>query len=292
MLQAALLLLACGLCRYMCSINTSVACSLISFTGLGVAFHAAIVIAGMSSYACPFQTPASSALRGPWKKVRHGIISFTIQSKRVLLQTRQMWNQGLRSLRRRQSLPTTIPLENVQIYQPEPWLKPKDVATTHRTNTNDVRCVSWILSNITDPETLDAAIRLAGTIWWFDVGINIDPPYDLIVSTFKACFDLSRKLCPGSRDRAYYSGQAMMWIHALAIYKSDEVARMFRLPGAEYTTQFLTLTLDNFCGPTPRLWMPTFALNIFSRWTQVTQPRSHNEFQVYSYITPGPAELN
>jgi hypothetical protein len=60
MLQVALFLLACGLCRHMWSINTSVAWVLISLTGLGVLFYVAIVIAGMSSYACPFQTPVSS----------------------------------------------------------------------------------------------------------------------------------------------------------------------------------------------------------------------------------------
>ena len=65
MLQASLLLLTCGLCRYMWSINTSVAYTLIGLTGLGVIFFVAIVIAGMLSYACPFQTPASTALHGP-----------------------------------------------------------------------------------------------------------------------------------------------------------------------------------------------------------------------------------
>ena len=47
MLQAALLLLACGLCRHMWSINTPVACTLITLTGLGVAFYIGILIAGM-----------------------------------------------------------------------------------------------------------------------------------------------------------------------------------------------------------------------------------------------------
>ena len=48
MLQVALLLLACGLCRHMWSVNTSVAYTLISLTGAGVAFYVAIVIAGTS----------------------------------------------------------------------------------------------------------------------------------------------------------------------------------------------------------------------------------------------------
>ena len=63
MLQIALLLLTCGLSRYMWSINTSVARVVISFTILGILFYIGIVIAGTSSYECPFQTPASIALR-------------------------------------------------------------------------------------------------------------------------------------------------------------------------------------------------------------------------------------
>ena len=144
-----------------------------------------------------------------------------------------MWKRGVRSLQR-QSLPTAIPLEDVEVHQAEPWMTPKDLTSVRRTNTNDVRCVSWILINITDPEALDAAIRLAGTIRWFDDGVGVDPPYDLIVSTFKACFDPPGKLYPGSRDRAYYSGRAMMWIRTLAICKSEEFAGAFPLPGTEY----------------------------------------------------------
>jgi hypothetical protein len=83
---------------------------------------------------------------------------------------------GLRTILCRPSLPILArnPLRNVQVQEPEPWLKPKDLAIIRRANANDVRCVSWILRNITDPEALDAAIRLAGTIRWFDDGINVD----------------------------------------------------------------------------------------------------------------------
>ena len=262
MLQVALLLLACGLCRHMWAINTPVAWTLISLTGLGVVFYIGIVIAGMSSYACPFQTPASIALRGPWKKIRPGISPVIVHSKRALLLTRQMWEQkvhpGLDSLivyskwvlsrtrrmwRRRvrpllcrPSLPTTVAFGNVQVQESEPWLKPKDLAIIRRTNTDDILCVSWILRNITDPEVIDAALPLAGEIRWFDDGVNVSPPYDLIVSTFEACFDSARKLYPGSRDRAYYSGRAILWIHTLAMCRSRDFARTFPLPNIEYTT--------------------------------------------------------
>ena len=69
MLQIALLFLACGLCRYIMTINTFVACTLIALTGLGVLFYAVVVIADASSYDCPFKTPGSSLLCGLWKMV-------------------------------------------------------------------------------------------------------------------------------------------------------------------------------------------------------------------------------
>jgi len=63
MLQIALLLLAGGLSRYMWSVNTSVARVVISLTVLGILFYVGIVAAGISSYECPFQTPASIGLQ-------------------------------------------------------------------------------------------------------------------------------------------------------------------------------------------------------------------------------------
>jgi len=260
MLQVALLLLACGLCRHMWSISTSIAYTLITLTGLGVLFYVAIVIAGMSSYACPFQTPASIALRSPWKKVRRRIVSSIIHSKRTLSWSRRKWNQGIRPLLRRQSLPV-IPLRNVRAQRSEPWLKPKDLAIIYRTNTDDVRCVSWILRNITDPEALDAAIRLASAIRWFEDGTNVEPPYDLIVSTFEACFDSTGKLYPGSRDRAYYSGRAIIWIHTLAMCKSEEFTNTFPLPTTRYTISALDPDLTHL------LWVNTarFANDRFIR---------------------------
>jgi len=244
MLQAALLLLACGLCRHMWSVNASVAFTLVSLTGLGVVFYVVIVTAGTSSYACPFQTPASISLHGPWKKVRRGIVSSTIRFKRMLSRARRMWNRRVRSLLRRQSLPTTVPLDNIEVHQSEPWMTPKDLSIIRRTNANDVRCVSWILTNITDPEALDAAIRLAGTIRWFDDGINVDPPYDLIASTFKACFDPTKRVYPGLRDRAYYSGRAMVWVHTLAMCKS-ELGNTFPLSETEYVAPGLDHDLEH-----------------------------------------------
>ena len=269
MLQVALFLLACGLCRHMWSINAPVVYTLISLTGIGVLFYIAVVVAGTSSYSCPFQTPASIALRSPLKGVRGGIISSIVHFERVLSWARRKWNRRVRPLLRRQLLPTVL-LENIQVKKSEPWLTSKDLAVLRRTNADDVRCVSWFLRNITDPEALDAAIRLAGKIRWFDDGINIMPPYDLIVSTFEACFDPTGTSYPGSRDRAYYSGRAMVWIHTLAMCKSKEFAKAFPLPSAQYKTPNLDLDLMHlFCVTTtpPADLYSILLLDIGSRQT-------------------------
>ena len=288
MLQAALLLLACGLCLHMWTINTPVGCTLISLTGFGVVFYIGIVIAGMSSYACPFQTPASIALRGSWKGVRGGmavmwsrrirrrIVSSIIRSKRVLSRIHGVWNRRVRPLPRHQSLPA-IPLEDVEsvpipdnpsrsqspsalgnVPQPGPWLKPGEFDIICGTNTSDARCVSWILRHITDPEALDTALPLAGEIRWFDGGINVDLPYDLIVSTFEACFDSTRTLYPGSRDRAYYYGRAIVWIQTLARCKSEEFAMTLLSPAQKYTTPVPDPDLEHLLHAICGVWNPGY----------------------------------
>jgi len=286
MLQAALLLLACGLCRHMWSINVLVARTLVSLTGLGITFYIAIVIAGMSSYACPFQTPASIALHGLWKKVRsvsgcirrvrRGIVSSIVRSKRVLSRTHRMWKRRVRLFFHRPSLPA-IPLEDVEsvpipdnpsrsqspsalgiVPQPEPWLKPKELDIIRRTNASDARCLSWILRNITDPEALDVALPVAGEIRWFHDGVDVDLPYDVIVSTFESCFDSTGRLHPGSRDRAYYSGRAMAWIRTLAMCKSEEFATTFLPPAQEYTTPVHDPDLEHLLYAICGSWAPNY----------------------------------
>ena len=298
MLQAALLLLVCGLCRHMASINPVVATTLITLTALGVLFYLGIVVAGTSSYECPFQTPASGTLRFLWEKIGPHIVAtlLPIVATGTYLYKCLPWSLALSTWQHfwegtlfvcnvlhvmfwlplvewwyhphnpplpitqpppLEHMPQPVPLyhlwwENFQckilqiaLHLPQPlplstipnsspWLKPEALATLQSANANDVRCVSWILWNITDPEALDAAIRLAGVIRWFEDGLDVEPPYDLIISTLKACFDPSGKIYPGLRDRAYYSACAIMWIHIRAFYKPTESEHRFPFPTIHY----------------------------------------------------------
>ena len=219
----------------MWSINALVARTLISLTGLGVVFYVGVVIAGTSSYACPFQTPASIALRGSWNRVRYEVALLILCSRRVFLRTRLRWKRGVRSLLHRQSR-WTFPLEDIQVHQLTPWLNPEGFAMICRTNTDDVQCVSWILRNITDPEALDAALPLAGEIRWLDCGDDFWHILNLIVVTFESCFNSTRTLYPGSRDRAYYSARAMLWICTLAIFRRPGYTIHDIIPSSKYTT--------------------------------------------------------
>ena len=303
-LQIALFLLACGLSRYMWSVNTSVTRVVISFTVLSILFYFGIIIAGTSSYECPFQTPASMTLRylrdsgatlknftslsppnvisvihitrrnvrklladlslpnttsliyAVWMDARQGLVStyrrardvtqppfsweillshvmsgirgmatkighqtiiLLLQIDRRFLDAKQGLAYRIRRFRRTGLLPIAVtdahrqPLSS----QNSPGLQVpvRNLESIQKQNANNARCVSWVLRNITDPEAIDSAIRLAGTIRWFDGDSSFDPPFDLIVPIFEACFDSAKQLYPGMRDRAYSSARAILRIN-------------------------------------------------------------------------------
>ena len=315
MLQIALLFLASGLCRYMMPINTPVACTLIILTGLGVLFYAVVVVVGVSSYDCPFQTPASAVLRSSWKTVgpyltpiilpvwskarRHFVTSLETIQLRILRIGFFLPPIGLiihlpRIVRRRfrnTHLPTTQGgPHSLNPHEPPPWFAPNELAIIQRKNSDNVRCVSWVLKDITDPESLDAAILLAGTIWWFEDGIDIKPLYDLIVFTFDTCFSSDGVLHQGSRNRAYYSGRAIMWIHTLAVRKSEDVVRSFPLPTKNYRGSpddydvVRLLSAFKRVGPNPHI------RNLLGLVERLHTP-TRNGLQVYYCTCLGPPRL-
>ena len=63
MLQAALLLLGCGLSRYLWEVDITTASVVIGVTSLGVLFYIFVLIAATASDSCPYQTPYSRILR-------------------------------------------------------------------------------------------------------------------------------------------------------------------------------------------------------------------------------------
>ena len=321
MLQIALVLLTCGLSRYMWSVNTSVARVVISFTVFGFLFYIVIVVAGTSSYECPFQTPVSMTLRhlrdsetarkwlsslsptnitsfihagrrntpglltslslpnttsliyATWMDARQGIVSASrrahdimrqpsswefsvsgilsgvrctarnighqviillLQIDRAFGNTKQRLAQEIRSFRRATLLPISTRDAHHQSFVPDngPGLRVRvwNLEGIRRQNADNARCVCWVLRNITDPEAIDSAIRLAGTIRWFDGDSDHNPPFGLIISTFEACFDSIKRLYPGTRDRAYFSARAILQISMRAKTRSPEHASKYPIP--------------------------------------------------------------
>jgi hypothetical protein len=287
MLQIALLLQMCGLSRYTWSVNMSVGRVVISFTVLGIIFYLVVVIAGTSSYECPFQTPASIVLRNlrdrettqkllanlsppnviwlihiisvstrqassrtydivrsllHWEtsptRVRSAVLStatkvgyqaiiLLLRVDRAFGNAKQRLVQGIRRFKHTSLLPTTV--EGAH-RPPGLLVRVQNLETLRKQNTDNAFCVSWILRNITDPEAIDSAVRLAGTIRWFNDDSNHDPPFDLIVLTFETCFDSNKQLYPGMRDRAYFSARAILQINLRARTQSRKRASKYPIP--------------------------------------------------------------
>ena len=370
MLQIALLLLACGLSRYMWLVNTSVACVVISFTVLGLLFYIGIVVAGTWSYECPFQTPASvtlrclrdsgttqklmaslsplsvvSAIHATWMNTRYGVVLASnrvrditrypltweislprivsgihsmatkvghqmvilfLRIDRAFVDAKHRLVQRIRMFRRAGLFPTTVEDARSQPLVPRngPGLRVRvwNLEKIRKQDADNARCVCWVLRNITDPEAIDSAIRLAGTVRWFDGGSDHDPPFDLIVSTFKACFDSTRQLYPGMRDRAYFSARAILQINMGARAQSHERASKYPNPAVSSSSfqhadpdlhHAICMLKDNFGLGRPILNFPrggtnthTHSLWASNLFVDVTRPGPNPTLKSYqSYLS-------
>ena len=315
LLQIALLLLACGLSRYVWSIDASIARVITSFAILGVLFYIGLVVAGTSSYECPFQTPASIALRSirdsettrkvlsilspfnvrrnarkllaslsppnttslvyaAWIDARQGLVSVSCRVYDIMRSPstwkvspsgilssicrtgRKVGRRAIVPLRRLNQVLGKAKHGLVQVIQrlsraaallPVTRGTHGQASTSHngsrllarartdlekirKWNRADARCVYWILRNITDPEAVDSAIRLAVTIQWFDGDFDYSELFKLITDTFHGCFDSTKQLYPGTKDRAYSSARAILRINRSARVQSLERASKYPIP--------------------------------------------------------------
>jgi hypothetical protein len=265
MLQVALLLLAVGLTRYMWAINVSVARTLLGLTAFGMGFFILIVVAGTSSYECPFQTPASLALRAlgfhrTFGRLASSVLSLGIRRRlrglgRILgylyfgtcARVTRIKATTSRTLQRYLVLrhaPTqltilphgimhpgqfTTPLYTSNSWTIGPVMKEQNLALPRKTNLADARCIYWILDRITDPEAINSALRLACTIRWYDDGVNSQPSYEELNSVFVACFGFDGRVHPGTRNRAYDCARVIGRLFVLAWARSEALA-LTRVP--------------------------------------------------------------
>jgi len=172
-----------------------------------------------------------SGIRRTARKIGHRIIILLLQMDRAFGNAKQRLAQEIRMFKRAGLLPTsTRDAYHVSHNIPGLRLRVWNLEGIRRQNAESASCVCWVLRNITDPEAIDSAIRLAGTIRWFDGDPDHNPPFDVIVSTFETCFDSTKQLYPGMRDRAYFSAQAILQINMRARIRSQDHASKYPIP--------------------------------------------------------------
>jgi len=227
LLQVALLLLASGLSMYMATNGVYSSEVVIIFTVLGAGIYIVFIIFGAVSSDSPFQTPASAAIR----TLFGNILLFFPALEKMFIRGRKDLSRLVQFGRLPRLLPVSIKdLRNRWTGSLEVDLY---VGSLRSTNADDAHCISWVLKSIADREAIDAALQLAGTVQWFEAGCNSNPPYDLIVTIFRSCFDHTKSLDPKMRDRAYFSATAILQIYTSAL----------REPGKD---------VSNYCVPVVR----------------------------------------
>jgi len=231
-LQFALLLLGCGLSQYMWVVNQTIAGIIMGGIGFGILFYIAIVIAGTISYECPFQTPLSLVFRAfgahrsfsylrTFLYTRINSISSFLIGPRSRPTVRTVANGSPRSL--------DVPTMEHLFFSEGGLLKPDRMRFDRRRNLLDALCVSWTLDTITDPEVMDAALYQFMSIQWHAGVPPAASPHQL-TALYRDCFDYRNTLLPGSRDRAYASGRALVHFYVQNLCVSRDMLSDFDLP--------------------------------------------------------------
>jgi len=151
MVQAALLLLACALSRYLWEIDTAIASIVLGATLLSAIFYAFTIVAGSASVSCPYKTPGIQILRYLWRKVpnRSTLIAFF---DKIPLASHVC-------ARLRSSLATKA--------SPEPHLETR-VSQKQRLDREatalDFRCAAWILQTSLDRGTNALTLKFLGSV--------------------------------------------------------------------------------------------------------------------------------
>ena len=231
-LQLALLLLGCGLSQYMWTMNQTIAGTIIGVTGFGILLYIAIAIAGTISYECPYQTPLSLVLRAFGA---HRTFSYlrtcldarvnSISSLLIVLRSRVMVHTGVNVMPRSLDVP---PMEYL-FFSEQGLLKPDRMRFDRRRNQLDALCVGWTLDTITDPEVMDVALRQFMSIQWHAGVPPAASPHQL-TALYRDCFDYRNTLLPGSRDRAYASGRALVQFYVQSLCASRDTLSESDLP--------------------------------------------------------------
>jgi len=200
MLQAALLLLACALSRYLWEINTIVASVVLGVASLGIGFFLFIVVVGSVSAGCPYQTPGSRILRSiasaitsafretiwviqkntwyywPWwsrNKIGGFLGHLIVQLPLALVADGIHLGQAMIQ-------PLVTFVHRVRTWSPGAPPTPAD-GLDQQTTLLDLNCISWILQASLDKDHHLSALEYLGTVVALP---NFDPA--LVAGCFSA----------------------------------------------------------------------------------------------------------
>jgi len=250
MVLTSLLTVACGFCARLIYTSSISGLSFLAAPLGAILFYNGVVSPTHLSAPQP-QPPVFTSPRrqGSRKGALYRTWDFVLcQVNRVLL-----WFASAKTVRHNQALQTVqptsqaLPLSTVRGPVTSPlWLTRTDLAALQEANIDDAKCVSWLLLHITDPEALNAAIRFATVIRWYEDGINVEGLYKLIISNLEECFGSDGTICPRLRDRAYYSVQAITWMRTCGARVSKESAVRFLHPTIPHDTTRLDQSLRHF----------------------------------------------
>lgn len=149
MLQMSVLLLGYALSQYLWTIDKTVADVIIGVTSFGVIFYAFIVIAGVMSYNCPFQTPASLFIRsvvfyekkrGTFQSLLKRLVSSASSSWRRVQVSMNQWRTKRVSESRGIGSLGVLDDEEIKV---EAIFKVEELDAEQ---SSDIRCASWLMS--------------------------------------------------------------------------------------------------------------------------------------------------
>ena len=200
MLQIALLLLGSALSRYLWEINTAVASVVAGVTSFGALFYLSIIVAGITSDGCPYQTPWTSIIRyllrlfaknsalygvpfetrGPLNKYRTTIAILKYPLVLLFAFVKDVFRFGRATFRllifsthrARSWLFETSPISKQTLDYRAAWL--------------DLRCISWMLRT-----SLDKTINLLTLNFLKTILALPDLDSDIVVdcfNVFSSCF--------------------------------------------------------------------------------------------------------
>jgi hypothetical protein len=262
MLQAALLLFACALSRYIWTINPVVAIVNITFTALGVLFYILIVVLATFSYDCPYQTPFSVAFRYILgfdatrtkyipriiELARTAFAILTAESTRLY---RRICAMCQKLTRNEEGLPMNClapssphPCTNGSL--PEDTIDPlspiHDQKTEMKSHALDAACITWILEQSTDIDVTHSALQCIPDVEWHPHIKMATPQIEVLQDAVLKCLDRECRVVPGARNKFFASLKA--FVHYLVHLNT----RRDRFPGI-HPLQLPMSSAEQFSGP-------------------------------------------